>query len=191
MSGTDRGQIVMELVERYYERVYRFARRSADQPTAEDVVQEVFTRLLNSDGLERKSITVSYLIKIADNLLKRRYRQVQRREQVAVEWSQQASAGRKAGADVLERLECEEQRGALALAQADLGSHEQAALRFIVGEGMSYHAAAASLGVNVTSVNNWKYRGIQRLKKHDGCGARGPGRADDARRGGGVGQRAS
>ena len=35
----------------------------------------------------------------------------------------------------------------------------------IVCEGLSYEDAAASLGVRVSTINNWKYRGIQKLKQ--------------------------
>ncbi|MBT5382261.1 MAG: RNA polymerase sigma factor, partial [Phycisphaerae bacterium] len=38
------------------------------------------------------------------------------------------------------------------------------AVRLVVCNGLSYQEAAESLGVPVSTVNNWKYRGLQRLK---------------------------
>ncbi len=45
-----------------------------------------------------------------------------------------------------------------------LPSHERDAVRLVVCEGLSYDEASASLGVPVSTVNNWKYRGINKLK---------------------------
>ncbi|MCK6475854.1 MAG: hypothetical protein L6Q35_03375, partial [Phycisphaerales bacterium] len=57
---------IIVLFEQYYERVYCFARRSLDAPSAEDIAQEVFVRLMNIQNLESRSISVRSLIKIAD-----------------------------------------------------------------------------------------------------------------------------
>src|SRR5690606_8593177 len=45
-----------------------------------------------------------------------------------------------------------------------LTSDERDAVRLIVCQGMSYEDAARSLGVNISTINNWKYRGLQKLK---------------------------
>ena len=44
----DRSALVLDLFERYYDRVYLFARRSVDASAAEDIAQEVFARLLKA-----------------------------------------------------------------------------------------------------------------------------------------------
>lgn len=176
-EGPDRERarrIVLELFERYYERVYGFARRSVDASAAEDVAQEVFTRLLKQPGLETKSISVSYLIKVADNLIKRRYRRVQRDQRLVAERASQhgvravsetpaapAGAGRSESGERVER--------GLGL----LSKSEREALDLIVCRGLSYEQAARSLGVQVTSVNNWKFRGIKRLRQHAAAPASG------------------
>ena len=49
---------------------------------------------------------------------------------------------------------------------ARLNDDERDALRMIVCEGKSYAEAARSLGVTVTTINNWKHRGIGKLRKH-------------------------
>ncbi|MFM7261741.1 MAG: RNA polymerase sigma factor, partial [bacterium] len=46
-----------------------------------------------------------------------------------------------------------------------LTNEEQAAVRLIVCEGLGYQAAARSLGVPVSTINNWKYRGLVKLRQ--------------------------
>ncbi|MEM7622485.1 MAG: sigma-70 family RNA polymerase sigma factor [Planctomycetota bacterium] len=198
MAENTRAAIVLDLFERYYERVFRFSRRTLDASAAEDIAQEVFVRLLNCEGLESKSIGSSYLVKIADNLIKRRYRQTQRRERMLEEHRRGVSGqtGREeSGIGRLERYEMKQRCDA---SYRSLGAREQDAVRFIVGGDLTYQNAASSLGVNVTAVNNWKYRGIQRIKNHC-AGERGerapsadrPGASDRSESGGDSrGQRA-
>ena len=45
-----------------------------------------------------------------------------------------------------------------------LSSDERDAIRLIVQDGKATHAAEA-LGVTVTTINNWKHRGLSKLKK--------------------------
>ncbi len=52
------------------------------------------------------------------------------------------------------------------MALSMLPTHERDAVRLVVCEGLSYEEASASLGVPVSTVNNWKFRGINKLKKH-------------------------
>jgi DNA-directed RNA polymerase specialized sigma24 family protein len=47
----------------------------------------------------------------------------------------------------------------------ELTSEEQQALKLIVQEGCSYQHAANALGVTVTTINNWKHRGLAKLRK--------------------------
>jgi DNA-directed RNA polymerase specialized sigma24 family protein len=47
---------------------------------------------------------------------------------------------------------------------ASLPSHERDAVRLVICEGLSYEEASISLGVPVSTVNNWKYRGMNKLK---------------------------
>ena len=73
MTRTEhRASIVLDLFENSYHRVYCFCRRSLAPDMAEDVAQDVFARLLQIDRLPEMQISISYLIKIADNLIKRR-----------------------------------------------------------------------------------------------------------------------
>jgi hypothetical protein len=47
-----------------------------------------------------------------------------------------------------------------------LSSDEHSAVRLIVCEGRSYQHAAQSLGVTVTTINNWKHRGLTKMRRY-------------------------
>lgn len=158
MPVDTRGALVLRLFEEYYERVYFFARRSVDQATAEDVAQEVFVRLLDKDDLESRPMSVSYLIKIADNLIKRRHRRLKKLEEfICAELQRFDAQAVEASAD-------HDSDTARLLGQ--LPAEEQDAVGMIVCRDLSYEATALALDVKVSTVNNWKYRGIQRLKQN-------------------------
>ena len=162
---------VLDLFDRYYGEVFRFARRSVDESTAEDIAQEVFARLMRLDDLEDRVIHGSYLLKIASNLIKRRYQ----RERRFVEVARQAS-GRHAGAAAAEPGgsgpdTVRADRHEVAQALARLGEREREAVDLIVCRGLSYREAAESMGAKVSDVNNWRYRGVERLRR-DRAGGR-------------------
>lgn len=159
MPVDTRGALVLRLFEEFYERVYFFARRSVDQATAEDVAQEVFVRLLDKDDLESRPMNVSYLIKIADNLIKRRHRRLKKLEEFITSELNRFDAQMDASAAVATRMSPE-----TAEMLQQLPSEEQDAVGMIVCRDLSYEATALALDVKVSTVNNWKYRGIQRLK---------------------------
>ena len=156
-----RANRVLDLFDAYYKRVFCFARKSLATGAAEDIAQEVFTRLLQVKDLECKEVSSSYLIKIADNLIKRRYNKNQRKNRFID--SQREEAVR----DLRHYSQPAEQPWSstdISKALDSLPSHERAAVRLVVCEGLSYDEASASLGVPVSTVNNWKYRGINKLK---------------------------
>ena len=158
-SQPSRANIVLDLFERYYHRVYCFSRRSLPADAAEDIAQEVFTRLLKLERLPEITVNVSYLIKIADNLIKRRYNKNQRfnRFLEVAEDVAPATAGRREPVVEVDRDELDRHLAHLSPREAD-------AVRLVICEGLSYQEAAASMGVPVSTVNNWKYRGLQKLK---------------------------
>lgn len=169
-------EIVLELFETCFERVYGFVRKTADPETAEEVTQDVFARLLFLQDFEKKEISVSYLIKIADNLLKRRYRRQERWGKVGESLVRDTSPDQGAKA-ARHHLEVDDARVTAAMDR--LSHDERAAVRLIVCEGLSYEDAARSLGVEVSTINNWKHRGIQKLKQHVG-GERAAGMRGEA-----------
>jgi len=174
----DRAAIVRGLHSRFHWRVYCFARKSAGPDAAEEISQEVFVRLLRVRNLERMQIGVSYLLRIAENLLRRRFEKnqrfrsyLERNRQVVTDANggvaEDPSRGdgvavHRAGvsfidADRLERI------------LANLTPEEQSAVRLIVIQGLDYRAAARSLGVRVSTINNWKHRGIAKLRQLIEC----------------------
>ena len=158
-SQPSRANIVLDLFEQYYHRVYCFSRRSLPADAAEDIAQEVFTRLLKLERLPELTVNVSYLIKIADNLIKRRYNKNQRFNrflECAEEMAPEAT-GRRAPIVEVDRAELDRHLAHLSPKEAD-------AVRLVICEGLSYQEAAVSMGVPVSTVNNWKYRGLQKLK---------------------------
>ena len=50
-------------------------------------------------------------------------------------------------------------------AMDQLSMDERDAIRMIIQDGKSYTHAAEALGVTVTTINNWKHRGLAKLKK--------------------------
>ncbi len=167
-TSSKRADIVLDLFERYYDRVYAFARKSAEASVAEDATQEAFVRLLQHPRLEELEISISYLLKIVHNILRRRHsRSVRLREildEQVIPRTRMRGDGESrrfdrpdpdaiAGMDALDR------------AFSRLSVDERDALRLIVCEGRSYADAARSLGVTVTTINNWKHRGLGKLRK--------------------------
>ena len=163
-----RADIVLDLLERYYDRSYAFARKSVDAATAEDAVQEAFSRLLQHPRLEELDISIGYMLRTVQNILRRRFRRAARlREIIETEVVPEASRAMHASnrADSEERHLTEVDVESLERAMARLGADERDTIRLIVCEGLSYAEAARSLGVTVSTINNWKHRGLGRLRK--------------------------
>ena len=74
-----RFQIILRLYDTCYPRIYSFLRRSVSPDVADDLAQETFLRLLSHKNIERMSISISYLFRVAQNLLRRRYNDLARR----------------------------------------------------------------------------------------------------------------
>ena len=157
---TSRANLVLELFDAYYKRVYCFTRKSLAPGAAEDIAQEVFTRLLQVKALEDKEISSSYLIKIADNLIKRRYNKEQRKNQYIDSQREEAVRDLRN----LRKSESEWTSNEITNALSSLPRHERDAVQLVICQGLSYEEASASLGVPVSTVNNWKYRGLNKLK---------------------------
>lgn len=153
-----RRDLVSMLFNAYYSRVFSFARQASDAATAEDVSQEVFLRLLGHEGLEEKDISISYLLKVAHNLIRRRAQRHKRHEEFVRRESECPS--RRPGETRHESLEASVVQEGI----QNLSDHEREAVRLIVCHDLSYEAAAKSLDVSTTTINNWKFRGMQKLR---------------------------
>lgn len=162
MHNSNRSELVLELFDAYYNRVYAFARKSAGPAVAEDVAQEVFMRVLQHPRLETLSISISYLLKIAHNLLRRRYSRSVRLMEILDDHVRPVVERKYAG----DTRATSAERAVLDSAIRRLSSDEQEAIRLIVCEGHSYAQAAMSLDVSVTTINNWKHRGLTKLRQH-------------------------
>lgn len=166
LSMEDRTRLIRTVFESHYERVFYFLSRRVSAEQAEDLAQEVFFRLLKHSRLETVDITASYLFKIADNLVKNTYRRDWRRR-VLVEELQETERVRaldrpsEAPIEILDRRALEE-------VMSGLTANEQSAITLIVCQGLSYEAASMALGVSVTTINNWKHRGVRKLKEQAG-----------------------
>ena len=163
LSVGDRRRLIRSVFEEHYERVYFFLVRRIPTEQAEDLVQEVFFRLLKHRKLETIEITASYLFKIAENLIKNNYKRDSRRRELAGELHEtervrHLDAGLTDSDFVLDRAILDQ-------VMAELTANERAAITLIVCQGLSYEAASMALGVNVTTINNWKHRGVQKLKR--------------------------
>ena len=157
-----RADLVLDLFEQYYTRVFCFARKSLPTDAAEDIAQEVFSRMLQLKHLEQlDEISVSYLIKIADNLIKRRYNRGQRFQRFLDAASKEP--GHRKVLETAEPPTVEISRD-MVRRLAQLNSSERRVIELVVISGLSYQEAATSMGVPVSTINNWKYRGLQKLK---------------------------
>jgi RNA polymerase sigma factor (sigma-70 family) len=155
--------MVLKLHETCSARIYGFLRKSLPVEAAEELTQETFLRLLQHKNLERKSITISYLFRVAQNLLRRRYNVAARGRFIQETiYRQQATQFTK---EPLENSrENALESGPLHEALQQLSSEEQTTIRLIVFEGKSYSHAANALKVPISTINNWKHRALKKLR---------------------------
>ncbi len=172
-------RLVAALVVAYYARVHSFVRRRASAEAADDITQEVFFRVLNLRNLEKMTLEVGYFLRIAENLLKRRAGQnarflevLSRSGRVGLRPTEPRNRDTRASDNWWTEAAADESPVGLALdaealevALSLLPPHLGSAVRLIVCDGLSYEAAANALGVPASTVNNWKHRGLQRLRQ--------------------------
>ncbi|MEO0716798.1 MAG: RNA polymerase sigma factor [Planctomycetota bacterium] len=169
-------EIVLELFIEHHTRVHAFVRSMVDPATADDITQETFFRLLKLRDLPTREISSSYLIKIAHNLVKRRARRAAMLDRL-VEREAERQSQHAARSPAQRAAHAEPTPGRTADVAAELTalpSNHSEAVRLIVCEGLSYRAAASAMGVTVTTVNNWKHRGLTTLRQRETLAA--PGR---------------
>lgn len=176
-----RARIVARLYERDYPRVHRFCRKLAREEVAEEVAHEAFVRLLRVRKLERMVVGTAYLLRIAENLLRRRHERAQRYRTVldgygmVVPIRTGTAGSTEAESPTVGRMRSQRvvpDAGELHAAMCALTHEEQTAIRLIVCQGLDYQAAARSLGVPVSTINNWKHRGLAKLKNLIGLAPR-------------------
>ena len=80
-----RARRVRELFDLHHRRVRLFLRRLTSSEQADDIAQEVFFRLLQVPNIERREISVGYLFRIGENLVRKRYHRDQRHRKASEE----------------------------------------------------------------------------------------------------------
>lgn len=154
-----RAQLVEGLADRYYARVLAFARQLTDQSTAEDITQEVFTRLMSVEALEDRTISVSYLLKAAHNLVRGLHRKEARATRSRESLIQQMREAQSRIVESTEPLHV----SVLTRSLETLAAHEREAIRLTVCADLSLRDASHAMGVRITTLTNWKYRGLRKL----------------------------
>lgn len=154
-----RAELVEGLADRYYARVLAFARQLTDQSTAEDVTQEVFARLMSVEALEDRTISVSYLLKAAHNLVRGMHRKEVRATRSRDSLVQKMRDAQTRAA----RLPESSAEAGVGRLLEGLPTHEREAVRLTVCSDLSLKNASAAMGVRVTTLTNWKYRGLRKL----------------------------
>jgi len=185
-STEARAEIVAELYKSSYHRVFAFARRLVSDDDAEEIAHESFVRLLRVRNLERMQISVAYLLRIAENLIRRRHGRAQRYREVLEQSGRMVPEcgerlGRPDSGGTSGLRSHSARRGSEPCAERGLDEllrlltpAEHSAVRLIVCEGLDYQAAACSLGVPVSTINNWKHRALTKLKNYIGSELDGP-----------------
>lgn len=173
VSPLGRSRRVQELFDRHYDRVVLFLRRLTSAEQADDLAQEVFFRLLQVKNLESREMSIGYLFRIAENLVRKRYHRERRHQRASEELRYRSNS--LEGLETCEREPAVGAAGggdvafvgskALHRAMEVLTENEQAAIRLIICRGLSYDQAARSLGVSVSTINNWKHRGVKKLRR--------------------------
>lgn len=158
-----RTRIVNRLHETCSLRILAFLRKSVPVDVAEELTQETFLRLLQVENLEKKSISISYLFRVAQNLLRRRYNLATRFQSVREDYLHHEIDLFTTTQDNVQCLAAIEAE-TLGTAMEGLRPHEKETVRLIVCEGMTYAEAARIMSVPISTVNNWKHRAIRKLR---------------------------
>lgn len=168
-----RARIVGDLYTSNYHRVFGFVRRFLGDTDAEEVAHEAFVRLLRVRNLETMNISVAYLLRIAENLIRRRHGRAQRYREVLELSGRMVPGSERHGFSRAVSSDGTRDESRSTVVDSDriqavlrlLTPSEQTAVRLIVCEGLDYQAAARSLGVPVSTINNWKHRALVKLKQ--------------------------
>jgi RNA polymerase sigma factor (sigma-70 family) len=160
--------MVKSLYEAHHSKVNGFLCRLIGAERAADVTQEVFFRVLRVKNLERRVVTVSYLYRVGENLVRKGYHR-DRRSREVMEDLQRSRKTNEAPESKVPASETQQgfiRAGDLGSAMKSLNEHERSAINLIVCRGLSHEQAARSLGVNASTINNWKHRGVKKLQEH-------------------------
>ena len=169
-ASPGRKQLVEQLFARHAPALRRFLRgRSVRPEEIEDVVQELFARLMDMRRLEEKmsdstGSSRSYLVTMANNLLVDRLRKRQLRDsygQAQHEIEAGGSDERSPERIVAAQLELEIMKAAI----MDMPLNWRVAFVLLRFRNLSYQDIASHMGVQVKQVDNYIVGAMQRLRK--------------------------
>ena len=181
-AGRSAGEKTQELFERHHRRLVGFLRRLTSAEQAEEIAQ-VYFRVLQVKNLENRELNASDLVRIGENLVRKRYHGEQRRRRADEAIRYDMASRENRSTDSIESDGPENGSTEMAFvgsrhfhqAMELLTDNEQAAIRLIICRGLSYDQAARSLGVGVSTINNWKHRGVKKLRQLIDANQRFPG----------------
>ena len=167
---TSRKRVVEQLFERHAGALRLFlSARSVGSDETEDVLQELFTRLMGTHGLEEKMADStgsnrSYLLSMANGLMVDRWRKQQVRDAYREDQSEIGQGDvdtRSPEQIVAAQLELE----AIKAVILDMPLNWRVALLLQRMRNMSYEEIALHMGVQVKQVDNYLVRALRRLRK--------------------------
>lgn len=170
---TRRKRVVEQLFERHAAALRLFLKaRSVAPDEIEDVLQELFTRLMGAHGLEEKMAestgsSRAYLLTMANGLMVDRWRKQQVRDAYREERSEIGQGDvdtRSPEQIVAAQLELE----AIKAVILDMPLNWRVALLLQRMRNMSYEEIALHMGVQVKQVDNYLVRALRRLRKARG-----------------------
>ena len=167
---SSRKRVVQALFERHAEALRLFLRgRSVAPDEIEDLLQELFTRLMGAHRLEEKMAdstgsSRSYLLTMANGLMVDRWR----KEQVRNAHADAVRAGDQGHTDEIspERIVAAQMElEAIKAVILDMPLNWRVALLLQRMRNMSYEDIALHMGVQVKQVDNYLVRALRRLRK--------------------------
>ena len=165
-----RRQLVEQLFDRHARGLRLFLRgRSVPQDQIEDLVQELFTRLMSVKRLEEKmsdstGSSRSYLLTMANNMVVDRQRRLRVRRAYAAE--QRASEIERVEERTPERIVAAQlELEAIKAVIMDMRLNWRLAIVLQRFGNMSYEDIASHMGVTVKQVENYIVRAMRRIRK--------------------------
>lgn len=159
-------QSVSAIYDRYFPEIYRYVRyRINDDALAEDIVSDVFVRLMEASQKKKGPQTNlrSWLIATASNAVNDHHRRHYRRPVEAL-----SDSMADAGASVHSQVDMREQNRLVQNALAQLTDEQQHVLALRFGQGYSLEETALILKKNANAVKALQFRALASLQRQIG-----------------------